>query len=420
VTATEVVTAFLLLILFALLSVAFGLSVSSKFKTPAGAIVVTLLVALPLSIVVYGGLGIALSIGIHELWPSIGRGTPVWLPSAYVRADFGVLYLVLLVLAPLALIALPAWFLYEVTVANMSGISDDRSSGIRRWFLASCPLTAAVVLAPALLTEGGRRWVLVAWGLPVLLTLLVFTAFVFAGEPIGPSRRVLVHWERERVGWLRRYLGPGLMRAMTLLVGWGVAALVGVTLAGAAVELAAGGPHAETDALRVVVLGAYLAAFLVFVAGFAAFTRSHLRSAAVPRILLLAALFLVTVGPWIAMAIAGVVTEGSRAAIIAAAPSPTFVVRMMAAADPADAQRGLVLMAGSISAGFWALLGFALLLLAARACKKVISARADALARLEATLREEDGPEAQAELSPAADAPPPFNEQTAESPEGAP
>ena len=44
VTATEVIAAFALLFLFAVLSVAFGLSVSSKFSSPAVAIVVTLLV----------------------------------------------------------------------------------------------------------------------------------------------------------------------------------------------------------------------------------------------------------------------------------------------------------------------------------------------------------------------------------------
>ena len=47
VTATEVLIAFLILFLLAALAVAFGLSVSAKFQSPAAAIIVTLLVALP-------------------------------------------------------------------------------------------------------------------------------------------------------------------------------------------------------------------------------------------------------------------------------------------------------------------------------------------------------------------------------------
>ena len=150
----------------------------------AVAIVVTLLVAVPLSLLVYLLLGVTLSFGVHELWPSIPRGTPVWLPTAYVRADFGLDYLALLVLAPLALIALPAWLLYEVTVANMAGLSDDRSSGIRRWFIVAAPAVATVAFVPAL-TVSSDQWVAVAFAISVLLCLLVFAAFVFVGEPVG-------------------------------------------------------------------------------------------------------------------------------------------------------------------------------------------------------------------------------------------
>jgi hypothetical protein len=157
VTATEVVSAFALLMLFAVLAVAFGLSVSSKFSSSAVAIVVSLLVAVPLSIVVYTGGGIGLSYLAHSVWPGVPEALPVWLPTAYARADFGLEYLVFLVLTPLTIVALPAWFLYEVTVANMAGPSDDRSSGLRRWFLVSALVLAVVAILPAFV-EPGDPW----------------------------------------------------------------------------------------------------------------------------------------------------------------------------------------------------------------------------------------------------------------------
>ena len=61
VTATEVILAFVLLLAFAVLAVAFGLGISSLLSSPAVAIVVTLLVAIPLSLLTYLGLGVGLS-----------------------------------------------------------------------------------------------------------------------------------------------------------------------------------------------------------------------------------------------------------------------------------------------------------------------------------------------------------------------
>src|SRR5690606_23067860 len=85
VTPAEVLLAFAVLLLIASLSVAFGLAVSSKLSTPAASILVTLFVGLPLAMVVYGLGGVALSFAVHELWPAVTGGAPVWLPTAYVR-----------------------------------------------------------------------------------------------------------------------------------------------------------------------------------------------------------------------------------------------------------------------------------------------------------------------------------------------
>ena len=85
VTASEVLIAFAMLFVLAALSVAFGLSVSAKFQSPAAAIIVTLLIALPVSLSMYGGAGVGLSFVTHDQWPGVPAGPPVWLPTASVR-----------------------------------------------------------------------------------------------------------------------------------------------------------------------------------------------------------------------------------------------------------------------------------------------------------------------------------------------
>jgi len=394
VTATEVLLAFVLLFLFAVLSVAFGLSLSSKFATPVAAVMVTLLVTVPLSSLLYILLGPALALAVNDLWPGVTAGVPVWLPTAYVRADFGFEYLALLVLAPLAAVALPAWLLYEVTVANMAGRSDDRSSGVRRWFLVATPVLGVVTLAPVF---ASKDWAWAVTGTTVLLLFLIFVTFSFAGEPLGPSRRVRVHWDRARVSPLERYLGPGVMRAVTLLIVLGLGVLVthtGVSalLLGSKTSLLPPAYAAE----RTLVFGAYAAGFFVFLAGFTAWARARSTGATVPRLLLTALIFFATVGPWIAMAIAGVLLDNKREALILVAPSPTYVFEMMDALDEVPETRDLVLMAGGTCIAAWTLLGLGLLGAAGLRAKRVVREHDAAHARVEDMLRAEDEPRAAA------------------------
>src|SRR5450432_4366980 len=229
VTATEVLLAFLLLVLLAALSVAFGLSVSAKFSSPAAAIIVTLLVALPVSMTVYGAAGVGLSFAAHEQWPGVPAGPPVWLPTAYVRADFGLAYLAFLVLLPALLTTLPAWLFYEVTVANMGSPSDDRSTRLRVWFLLAMPLFSGAV-ALVTFAVGSTDWVYS--GSALIWAFGCFGAFLFAGEPLGPSSRVLTHWEREGTSGFRRSLGPGVLRASMLLIALTAAGLAGNAMVG--------------------------------------------------------------------------------------------------------------------------------------------------------------------------------------------
>lgn len=411
VTATEVVTAFGLLLLMAILSVAFGLSISSKFSSAAVAIVVTLLVAIPVSLLVYLLGGVALSFAVHDLWPAVPQGPPVWLPTAYARADFGLEYVAFLVLSPLLLVLVPGWFLYEVTIANMAGISDDRSTGVRRWFLASTPALALVTLVPAL-AASSDEWVAVCIALGTLFVFGIFAAFVFAGEPLGPSRRVQVHWDREGAGRMKRFLGPGILKASLLAALLCVGALALQMGVGAAIVLSRGGPGAVDDATRIVAFGAYGAAFLLFVIGFVAWTRARSTSSTVPRVLLVGVLFLAAFGPWLAMAVAGILTDGSDEARLVASPSPTYVFVVLDAVSSTTGERELSLMAAAICSAGWGFLGAGLFAAAGARVRRVLADHAAALARVEAMLEADD--------ATATDDPPTEGDApvTAESPSG--
>ncbi|MCA9593153.1 MAG: ABC transporter permease [Myxococcales bacterium] len=391
VTATEVITAFALLFLLGALSVAFGLSISSQFSSSAVAIVVTLLVAIPLSLLLYLLGGVALSFAAHELWPQVPKGPPVWLPTAYARADFGLEYVAFLVVTPLLCVTIPAWFFYEVTVANMASMSDDRSTGIRRWALVSLPAFALASLIPAFAVPSDE-WAAVTLSMGVTFLFAVFVAFVFAGEPLGPSRRVQVHWDRTGVGRLRRYLGPGVMRASSLLLMLSLGAIGIQLVAGVLIVMGKGGSSVGDDATRVVSFGLYAAAFLVFVVGFVAWTRARSMSATVPRVLLVGVLFLATLGPWLAMAIAGILTDGSDEALLVASPSPTYVFVLMNAIGKSGSERELALTAAAVCAAGWGFLGAGLMAAAGVRSRRVIASHERSLERVEALLRSEEEP----------------------------
>jgi len=257
-----------------------------------------------------------------------------------------------------------------------------RSSRLRFWTLFSTPGLALTALGCG---AAFREVDLFLLGEGALFLLCVFVAFLFAGEPLGPSRRVEVHWQRDGVSAVRRLVGPGVVQASVTLVAlavgcFGLLALGGFLLLPTAV-----------DGVAVVAFGGYAAAFVVFVAGFAAFTRARASGPGVPRVLLLGALFLAFVGPYIAMAIAGVSGSGSPAMLIAA-PSPVYAFHMVSKARDVtvlasggiapDPGRDATLAAGAVCAGAWALIGLGLLAVAAaraRSRRLAENAQRDAL-----------------------------------------
>ncbi|HET7539691.1 MAG TPA: ABC transporter permease [Polyangiaceae bacterium] len=381
VTATEVLLAFLLLFGIAALSVAFGLSVSAKFQSPAAAIIVTLLVALPVSLGVYGGAGVGLSYAAHDQWAGVPGGPPVWLPTAYVRADFGLPYCVFLLLLPALTTLIPAWLFYESAVANMGSPSDDRSTRLRVWFLTTMP---ALTAASALITWLSRdlSWVYASGGM--LWVFGCFGAFLFSGEPLAPSLRVLTDWQRRGTSALVRSLGPGILRACLLLL----LLTAGGLVENAGVGLLKAKSAADRDAL--LAFHGYALAFFGFVVGFTAWARARAVSAGTPRLLLATSLFFAFVGPWIAMAVAGVITSQHDRAMLMASPSPSFAVTMAQAAATSAPDAGLILATGSACAAAWALIGVGLFAVAGARVRTRLSAEDAARTTLQRAFEQED------------------------------
>ncbi|HEY3253839.1 MAG TPA: ABC transporter permease, partial [Polyangiaceae bacterium] len=387
--------AFLILFLLAALAVAFGLSVSAKFQSPAAAIIVTLLVALPVSLGVYGGAGVGLSYAAHEQWQGVPGGPPVWLPTAYVRADFDLTYCVFLLLLPGLATVIPAWLFYESAVANMGAPSDDRSTRLRVWFLSAMP---ALTIGAALVTWLSRDLAAVYTAGALLWLFGCFGAFLFAGEPLGPSLRVLAQWQRRGTSTVIQGLGPGVLRACSLLLL--------LTLSSLAANAGLGLLKAKTSADQTAVLAfhGYALAFFVFVVGFAAWARARAKSVATPRLLLATALFFAFVGPWIAMAVAGLITSQHDRAMLMASPSPSFAVSMVQAASTSSPDAGLILATGSACAAAWALIGLGLFAVAGTRIRTRLSAEGSARAALQRAFDEEEAAREASALEPASEA----------------
>lgn len=393
VTALEVVVAFFFLFLFALLSVAFGLAISSALASGRAAIALTLLIAFFLTLSAYFGFGVGLSVVAHEAWPAVLEGPPVWLPTAYERAPFSIAYFTFLVLMPIAGVIIPAWFFYEVTVANLTSLTDDRATGLKRWFAIMAPLLTAAAVIPSVTVPASTPAPAFIIAMCVMLVFLVFALFVFQGDSIGPSRRVLVHWERRNASWLTRFFGPGLLKTMTLIFVMGAASLLVIGAAGVLVSYLS--PHVTTNrelqAQGVIVFVEYVATYFLFLTGFAAWVRTRASTPGIARVMLLVAIFLSAAGPWIVAAIAGVVSEGSDEALVVAAPSPFFAFFLVEALD--KPYRGLAMIAGAICSLAWAMIGLGLFAAAASRAKQIIHKHHAMLAEADALLAKEDAGE---------------------------
>ncbi|MBN4050276.1 ABC transporter permease [Desulfobulbus sp. AH-315-M07] len=386
ITVLEVVVAFGFLFIIALLSVAFGLALSAKAQTLRGALLVTLFLAIPMSVFFYFVGGVSLSYAAHSAWRGVSGGPPVWLPLAYGRAEFGVPYVVFLIALPVAMLTLPAWLLYEITTANLSSVTDDRAYGVKRWYLVTTPIAALSCAIPMIAVAPADVATAAVVGISLFLCHVVFCAFLFQGDALGPSRRVKLMLEN--AGRFRRALGPGVSKASRIQLGMSVLAIAGITLAGVLiVDTSLLPPTRQRE--EIAIFATYSAGFTVFVIGLAAHLRARAPNASGPRVLLLLFLFTLLALPWVIAAMTGIVGRGGiySMSMTVAAPSPFYAI---VALKGLGAGKLTPVYASAIMAAIYAALGLLFLVLAGRRSKKLVEQYEGIYAEADRRLAEED------------------------------
>jgi ABC-type transport system involved in multi-copper enzyme maturation permease subunit len=339
VSATEVVLAFLGLVVLCALGVGFGLAVGSSISSGRIAIVVAVIAAASLAIATYYVLGILLSKQVNDIWNVVPSGRPVWLPTALANAPLSADYVVVLILQPLVGIVVPGWFFREVTVANMTSAFKDRSSGLLRWLAGATCMLGAALAAP--LVVDGANW-LDATALRALLGMASFailTTLVLQGISPGSAR-----------------VGPTMVQAMARLLVFSLIALVSLTAASlVVVALRVSELFVDSYLCLIGSAGAYFVSFVVFVVGMGAWLRIRTANVATARVSLVGVVLLAVCGPFVLAVVGMVLGDESETNMVIAAPSPAYL--LLLPKELTSSARDYVLVRTAWFAAGWALAG---------------------------------------------------------------
>jgi hypothetical protein len=369
VSATEVFLGFVVLFAVAAVASLLGTALSAVWKQQRGATVATLTAS-----IVFGGLlfmlfGFGTSFAMHDKWNAIPEAHPIWLPLAWVRAPFGLDYVLLLLVMPVILFGTAGWFFYETAIAHMKEDTDDKASGYRRWFFWCTPALGVAAVCAVVVTDRAHNRAAVGIGAALLFYLFSFGAVLLLGaEPVTASRRVLA--QLARLG-ARPLAGPGLVTTLGLFLFVSLATTAGMTL-GILAMLTEGG---KRDVGQVLSTFGYGSAFLTFVTGFFAFLRARGTNSLIARLVAVGTVVSVTLAPPILLLIIKATTDGSSSDLIPlAAPSPFYVAAMFDALESSyRTDREAQLAAGVLAILGWATMGATLLAFSyarARAAKK--------------------------------------------------
>jgi len=372
---SEILFAFGLLAIIAVLGAAFGTSVGARSSGVVSATFIALASALGAVPVLYFGVGVGFSFLAHATWPDLPMGAPVWLPLAYARARFDGFYVLLLVVLPAIVTALALWFFYETAVARLSSESDDRTTGLKRWYLVSLPLVGAIAAVPGWMTRGPSRLGAFMGGLGGLFLFLVFCAFVFIGDAFGASRRTEFRWQKQGASWLARVMGPGLVQTSMLLLVTSLL-MLGLFALGGAAALSNGVHRAlpPAPAVGLLTAGETWSAFLVFIVGFLLWSRVRADSVGGARVLALFVTAVAVALPWIGFLVFGYALGKSvHDAVLIAAPSPLYAFSMLSAIQRGEPH--LALTSGLACSLGWVAMGLSLFGLGARRATRIVAER---------------------------------------------
>lgn len=325
VSPVDVVVAFAYLFVGGAVAVLFGLGVSAIVRSLRAAIVVTLLLAGALAPAFFVLFGFGFGVLAAARWSDIPIGSPLWLPLSYVRAPVSLDYVFFLGVVPLVVLGLPAWFLYALTIANLTGESDDRSTRLKAWFLVASPVLAATALGVVALASENARTPLGISGAILLVLHVTASALVFAGEPFGVSRRIRKAWAERNASALVRFFGPGLGRTYVAVLAIGAACIFTFVAGAAWLAASSAAVTAGDEARRILAFGAHVGAFAVLLIGLAASVRAAGASAWAARAIVLAIACLLSAVPFVVAAIGGFLSNGAdEESLVVAAPSPFF------------------------------------------------------------------------------------------------
>jgi len=392
VTIVELAIAFVLLTLIAIIGVGFGIAVGAWAGSTGSATLTALGTALLGAPALYFGVGLGTSFLAHATWPEIPSAMPVWLPLAYTRAHFDGLYVLLLLALPLTLTSLTLWFFYELAVRLLSPRSDDRISGIKRWYLVSLPIVTMMAAIPGLMTRGVGSTTAWIAGLSALFAFATFGAFILAGDALSPSARVQFRWRRDGATWATRGLGPGLVQTCTLQLVTALTAMALFALAGAALLSRGVFPGLPpVPAVSLLICTEEWSAFLLFVVGFLLWSRVRSESVGAARLLTAMVSVVALAAPWAFFVVLTLpASKHGFDAMLLAAPSPLYSLAMIRAVEKGEPH--LPLTAGLGCSLGWAALGLTLFAFGARRATKAVAVRRTGEADLAARIAEEISP----------------------------
>jgi hypothetical protein len=264
--------------------------------------------------------------------------------------------------------------------------SDDRTTGLKKWYLAVLPAIAAIAAIPGAMTHGPAR--LDAWlaGLGGLFLFLLFAAFVLAGDAWEASPRVELRWQQSKVHWVTRIMGPGLVQTLMLVLVSGLLSTAMFSLVGAAALSYPAEPGLPpAPAVALLLCGETWGAFFVFMVGFLLWARSRSRSAATARIVLLLVSGTAVAAPWLtSLAVHYGSERGFLDTFILSSPSPLYALVVVSAILRGEPHLPMV---SSIACSLgWVLLGVLMFGLGARRATRIVAMRRKARASLAAMV----------------------------------